>query len=127
MLNEKAEKQIGTSPWDEALRAAAATDKVDPKLPTKKDPKPIDNVDPKTGKTATAKGETCSPPLNPRGCGYRGTSLTRNHILLGPCSRAMPKAVGLSWEGGQFLMSEVPPTRLTPNLKPQNPNRVLKL
>ena len=38
----------------------------------------------------------------------RGTSLIRNCLLLGPYSRTMPRALRLSWVGGQFLMSEVP-------------------
>ena len=40
--------------------------------------------------------------------GPRGTSLTRKRPPLGPCSRAMPRALRWSWEGGRFLMIEVP-------------------
>ena len=39
---------------------------------------------------------------------YRGTSLIKNRRLLGPYSRAMPRALWKSWGGGRFLMSEVP-------------------
>ena len=34
------------------------------------------------------------------GTRYRGASLIRNHILLGPYSRAMPRAMQWSWGGG---------------------------
>ena len=39
---------------------------------------------------------------------YRGTLFTRNRLRLGPYSRTMPRALWGSWEGGHFLMSEVP-------------------
>ena len=39
---------------------------------------------------------------------YRGASLIRNCLLLGPYSRPMPRALRCSWGGGQFLMREVP-------------------
>ena len=39
---------------------------------------------------------------------YRGTSLIRSSADLGPCIRAMPRALWLSQGGGLFLMSEVP-------------------
>ena len=38
----------------------------------------------------------------------RGTSLTRNRLLLGPYSRAMPRALWWPLGGGLFLMSEAP-------------------
>ena len=39
---------------------------------------------------------------------YRGTSLIRNCLPLGPYSRAMPRALWWFLGGGAFLMSEVP-------------------
>ena len=39
---------------------------------------------------------------------YRGTSLIRNCLLLGPYSKPMPRALRKSWGGVRFLMSEVP-------------------
>ena len=39
---------------------------------------------------------------------YRRTWLIRNRHPLGPCSRTMPRVLGGSLGGGQFLMSEVP-------------------
>ena len=39
---------------------------------------------------------------------YRGTSLTRKRSPLGPYRRPMPRALRWSWQGGLFLMSEVP-------------------
>jgi len=39
---------------------------------------------------------------------YMDTSLIRNCLLLGPYSRTMSRALGWSWGGVQFLMSEVP-------------------
>ena len=39
---------------------------------------------------------------------YRGTSLIRNCADLGPYSRDMSRALWRSWEGGLFLMNEVP-------------------
>ena len=39
---------------------------------------------------------------------YRGTSLIRNGLPLGPYSRTRPRALWWSQGGGQFLMSEVP-------------------
>ena len=43
------------------------------------------------------------------GQGYRGTSLIRKHLFLGPYSRAMPRALWWLYGGvGAFLMSEVP-------------------
>ena len=39
---------------------------------------------------------------------YRGTSLIRNRLPLVPHSRAMPRPLWWSKEGGRFLMSEVP-------------------
>ncbi|KAJ1473209.1 hypothetical protein T484DRAFT_3365307 [Baffinella frigidus] len=39
---------------------------------------------------------------------YRGTSLMRNRLPVGPYSRTMPRVLWWSWGGGQFLMSEVP-------------------
>ena len=39
---------------------------------------------------------------------YRGTSLIRNSLPLGPFSRTLPRALWWSWGGGRFLMSEVP-------------------
>ena len=38
---------------------------------------------------------------------YRGTSLIRNFLLLGPYRRHMPCALRRSYGGGQFLTSEV--------------------
>jgi hypothetical protein len=38
---------------------------------------------------------------------YRGTSLIINTPLLGPCSRAIPRVLWLSY-GKLFLMSKVP-------------------
>ena len=38
---------------------------------------------------------------------YRGTSLMRKHLLLGPYSRAMPRALSWPWGVECFLMSEV--------------------
>ena len=42
------------------------------------------------------------------GVRYRGTSLIRNSLPLGPCSRAMPRALRCSYGEVLFLMSEVP-------------------
>ena len=39
---------------------------------------------------------------------YRGTSLIRKRLSLGPYSRPMPRALWWSEEGGLLLMSEVP-------------------
>ena len=38
----------------------------------------------------------------------RGTSLTRKRTPLAPYRRPMPRVLGRSWEGGRFLMGEVP-------------------
>ena len=40
--------------------------------------------------------------------GYKGTSLTREHPLLGPLCRPMPKVLPGSSGGGWFLVGEVP-------------------
>ena len=45
----------------------------------------------------------CAPPAL-----YRGTSLIRNSLLLGPYGRPMHRALKWFEGGGQFLMSEVP-------------------
>ena len=37
---------------------------------------------------------------------YRGTSLIRNSLLLGPYSRTVPRALWGSWGGGLCLISE---------------------
>jgi len=39
--------------------------------------------------------------------GYRGTSLIRSNLTLGPYSATMPRALWWSGGGGLFLMSEV--------------------
>ena len=39
---------------------------------------------------------------------YRGTSLIRKRTPLGPYPRPMPRVLGRSWGGGDFLMGEVP-------------------
>ena len=39
---------------------------------------------------------------------YMRISLVRNCLLLGPCSRTIPRALWWSWGGGLFLMSDVP-------------------
>ena len=39
---------------------------------------------------------------------YRGTSLIRKRLLLGPYSRTMPRVLGGSKGVGRFLMGEVP-------------------
>jgi len=39
---------------------------------------------------------------------YRGTSLIRKRVLLGPYRRPTPGALWWSWGGGRFFMSEVP-------------------
>ena len=39
---------------------------------------------------------------------YRGTSLIRKRLTVGPYSRPMPMALWCSWVCGCFLMSEVP-------------------
>ena len=39
---------------------------------------------------------------------YRGTVLIRNSPPLGSYSRNVPRVLGESWDGGRFLMSEVP-------------------
>ena len=39
---------------------------------------------------------------------YRGSSLIRNNLLLGPYRRPMPRVLGGSYGGRIFLMSEVP-------------------
>ena len=39
---------------------------------------------------------------------YRGASLMRNRPTLGPYRRPMPRALGGSQGGRQFLMGEVP-------------------
>ena len=41
---------------------------------------------------------------------YRGGSLIRNCLVLGPCSRTMPRVL----RRGPFLMSEVPLYHLVP-------------
>ena len=38
---------------------------------------------------------------------YRGTSLMRNSLPLGPYSRPVPRNLWWSWEGGLFRVSEV--------------------
>ena len=38
---------------------------------------------------------------------YRGTSLIRNHLRLGPYSRTMPRALWGPWGRLRFLASEV--------------------
>jgi hypothetical protein len=38
---------------------------------------------------------------------YRGTSLTKKRLLLGPYSGTMPRVVQWTWDGVQLLMSEV--------------------
>jgi len=40
---------------------------------------------------------------HPRVIQYRGTSLIRNCLILGPYSRTMPMALRWSWGGGSFL------------------------
>ena len=47
-----------------------------------------------------------SDPSPPKG--YRGASLIRNRLLLGPYSSPVPRGLGWSWGGGRFLMGEVP-------------------
>ena len=42
---------------------------------------------------------------------YKGTSLFKKRIPLGPCSRPMPRALWWSYGGGHFSLSEVPPQR----------------
>ena len=42
------------------------------------------------------------------GVRYRGASLIRKRILLGPYRRPMPRVLGGSWGGERFLMGEVP-------------------
>ena len=39
---------------------------------------------------------------------YRGTSLIRNHPILGPYSRPRPRFLRLPGGGGRFVMGEVP-------------------
>ena len=39
---------------------------------------------------------------------FRGTSLIRKHLPLGPYSKPMPKGLGWSWGEAWFLISEVP-------------------
>jgi len=39
---------------------------------------------------------------------YRGTSLIRKRLLLGPYSKTMPRVLRWSGGGRRFLMSEVP-------------------
>ena len=39
---------------------------------------------------------------------YRGTSLRRKHLPLGPYSRPMPGVTWGSWRDGLFLISEAP-------------------
>ena len=39
---------------------------------------------------------------------YRGTSLIRKRLTLGPYSRTMARVLWWPWEGGLFLMSQVP-------------------
>ena len=39
---------------------------------------------------------------------YRGTSIIRNCLLVGPYSRTMPRALRWSLGGGQFLIGEIP-------------------
>jgi hypothetical protein len=39
---------------------------------------------------------------------YRGTSIIRYFLLLGPYIRPMPMALWWSYGGGQFFMSDVP-------------------
>ena len=47
------------------------------------------------------------PPLDRikfLGTEYRGTSLTRNSVPLGPYIRTMPRALWWSWEGGGYFL-----------------------
>jgi len=46
------------------------------------------------------------------GIAYRGTSLIRNRLPLGPYGKPMTRALWWSQGGGCFLMSEVPLYRL---------------
>ena len=39
---------------------------------------------------------------------YRGTSLIRNSLPLGPYRRPVPRVLGGAWGGGRFLVSEAP-------------------
>ena len=59
------------------------------------------------------------PPLGTGGAGYRGTSLIRNRLLLGPYSSPVPWGLGWSWGGGaQFLADEVPQYSKAVNQQP---------
>ena len=44
---------------------------------------------------------------------YRGTSIIRNFNSLGPKSRTLPRALRWPYEGGLFLMIEVPLNLIT--------------
>ena len=46
--------------------------------------------------------------LTTRRSPYKGTSLIRNTLLLGPYRKTLPGVIWWSYRGGQFLMSEVP-------------------
>jgi hypothetical protein len=52
--------------------------------------------------------QVASSQYPPTAQGYRGTSLIRKRIPLGPYRRPMPRVLGGSLGGGRFLMSEVP-------------------
>ena len=60
---------------------------------------------PYTKGTVVASSSWCHPGTHLL---YRGTSLIRKRTPLGPHRRPMPRVIWWSWEGGRFLMSEVP-------------------
>ena len=53
--------------------------------------------------------KTNDETLDPRmfAARYRGTSLIRNHPLVGPYGRTMPRVLGWSKGGGLFLIREI--------------------
>ena len=68
---------------------------------------------------AGAAPKTASLVRNPTP--YRGISLIRNRLLLGPYSSPVPRGLGWSWGGARFLMSEVPLYTLNPTPYPPSP------
>ena len=51
---------------------------------------------------------SCSSPFVSEFLLYRGTSLIRQRNPLGPYRTPVPRDLGGSYEGGRFLMGEVP-------------------
>ena len=73
--------------------------------------------------TASPWDPTVGTLFRALGWPFRGTSLMRNRIPLGPCSRTMPRVLWWPCGGGLFLISEVrvPLYRNLARKKPRSP------